>query len=58
MGAASEIVAADREDMSFGFTSTRVAEAVVSDIAIVLSSVESVASSIGSAISSIEECGK
>jgi len=41
MGAASdsEIVAADREDMSFGFTLIRVAEAVVADIASVVSSV-------------------
>ena len=40
IGAASEMVAADREDMRFGFTSIRVTEAVVSDIAIVVLSVE------------------
>lgn len=58
MGAASQIVGADREDMSFGFTSIRVAEGVVSDIAIVVSSVESIASSFGGGVCSIEGCDK
>jgi len=61
MGAASQIVGADRMDMSFEFTPIRVAEAVVSDIAIVVSSifsVESVASSNGSVVSGIRECDK